>query len=191
MAQERWLTPPGAVNKDKLYVELIGAGIPAIGVGSDASGHPGEIRIDYTDAAASTQINANTDTVVNAHDATSPLGKFSCTTTGARLIAHIPASSTRAFLPTLIRIGVVTTTGFVAAPTVSLGSNSPNYNNVLVATSLGGAIGLTSSLALRNQALVNTNVLTSDIFLYANVSVAANATTYVLRVVVDGDYFDV
>lgn len=191
MSITRFLDPGKAINKSALQVELVAAGIPAESVGANEATNPGEIRIDFLDSSTLAQRTTETDAVITAHSSTAILGKFSCTTTGARMIAYIPASSTRVFLPTLIRIGVVTTTGFVAAPTVSIGSNSPNYNNVLPATSLGGAIGLTSSLALRNQALVNTSVLNNDIYLFANVTVAANATTYVLRVVVDGDYFDV
>lgn len=183
----RIVDPNKAINREKLELELRAAGIPLEGLALvDAD----TLRIEFMDSATSGQQTTTTDAVIAAHDSTIPLGRFSCTTTGARFVAFIPASSSRLFLPSMVRIGVAALTGFISAPTVSLGSNSPNYDNVLPATALGGAIGLTSLLALRNQALVNTFVLNSDRYLFANVTVAANATTYALHIQVEGGVFN-
>lgn len=75
-------------------------------------------------------------------------------------------------------------TGWASSPTISLGSDSPNYSN------LTGAIGIASlngSGLVRNiPVLAITNVMQGPTELRIKVSVAAVATKYILRVVVTG-----
>lgn len=68
-------------------------------------------------------------------------------------------------------------------PTASLGTNSPNYNNVAAAVALG-SIGLTGALNMRNVMLTNTlSVIDSDLSVFCNITVAAvGYTAFPIRI---------
>lgn len=59
--------------------------------------------------------------------------------TGSAQLGTIPAS--RIFLPTQVVIGAQAPNAITTVPTVSIGTNGPNYNNVVAATSLTGLVG--------------------------------------------------
>lgn len=42
------------------------------------------------------------------------------------------------FKPLLIQVDVVSATGIISVPAISIGTNSPSYNNILAATTLTG-----------------------------------------------------
>jgi hypothetical protein len=69
MTITRWLDPGKAIDAPKLHAELSAASIPVEGIGANAAEHPGEIRIDFTDAATLVQRTTETDVVITAHSA--------------------------------------------------------------------------------------------------------------------------
>jgi hypothetical protein len=92
------------------------------------------------------------------------------------LLISEPDSSVRHFV-VLANIGGQTLAGVTSGPTVSLGTNSPNFDNIMAATvvpaSLTGSVfvqPLNTNPLVQNGAVVNLRV-----------SVAANATAYIIR----------
>lgn len=191
MAQYRTLDPGKVINPDKLTDELVAAAIQCTGSISYASAT--SITIEYTDLATSTQMNANTDTVITAHNAVSLSGGVNGKVTGSKAIVYIPATATRVFLPTLIRLAVTSnSTGITTPPTISIGSNSPAFDNVMAAVALA-TLNLTAANRLRNVLLgttTHTFMLTALTTVYINVSIAAIATVYNLGIKIEGDWLD-
>lgn len=118
---------------------------------------------------------------------------INCLITGARPVIIIPASATRPFLPTLIRLAVAPTSlGITTPPTISIGGNSPNYDNVMASVALA-SLNLTAVNRMRNSLLGSTThtfMLVAPTTVYINVTVAANATAYNLGVKIEGVYLD-
>lgn len=136
----------------------------------------------YTDAAASGNVmNVGTthpiQPVTISND--SPINGL---IVGPQKISTIPGSKGY-FAPVRHRVSVLPgTTGSGTPPTISLGTNSPNYNNIAPATALA-SIGLLTDFDMRNV-FINTTVkvISSDVDVFANVSVAAiGYTSYKLR----------
>ncbi len=81
------------------------------------------------------------------------------------------------FVPTQLIAGVIGIAGFTSVPTMSLGTNSPNFNNIIAATPLTGlnALGKYAVLAIASGTAVPSLTL-----IQFNITVAAVATTYQL-----------
>lgn len=165
----------------KLTVELLAAGLPISGVDSNGV-------ISWSTPPTPSQ-ETEAATIVAAHDDSTPLGYVSCLTTGPKLIGIVGDPDQR-FFAERYRIIVVQATGVTTPPTVSLGTNGPDYNNVAPATALG-SIGLNAAGLMRNV-LVGTsspiNVILNRVAVYVNVTVAANAGAFIIRVDFIGDY---
>lgn len=80
------------------------------------------------------------------------------------------------FYPMNVSFELVSVSGLVTASTVSLGSNSATYNNIMAATLL---TNLTTALDIRNITL-NTGLVTlaANTDVYLNVTGVATATTF-------------
>lgn len=180
-----------AVNIEKLEIELRAAGIPIIGVrgtGNCTAAPPficDGAEIEYDPSATPGQITQG-QAILAAHDSTTPMGHVSCLATGPKLIGVVGDPAQRWF-PERYRIIVVQASGVTTSPTVSLGTNEPLYNNIAAATALG-SIGLSSTADMRNVAVTLTRVISNRVAVYANVTIAAVATQFVIRADFIGDY---
>jgi hypothetical protein len=90
------------------------------------------------------------------------------------------------FEPLLIQFGVQSATGIISVPTVSVGTNSPTYNNILGAMALTGLTGAGSHTVVlpspgSMEALYGTDI-------YANVTGAGVGTELTISVDLIGTY---
>lgn len=111
---------------------------------------------------------------------------FNGKTTGA---VQIPATYNMFFFPQDLSIVAVQVSAKTSSPTVSIGTNSPNFDNILAATSLSGLAARGDFInfdLLSPTVLKAINTTTTPIFV--NVSVAANATTFNLALELRGEY---
>ena len=105
-------------------------------------------------------------------------------------IYTMPSTSFR-FVPLGAHVEVTSVSGTVGVmPTVSMGTNSPNYNNLFTGSALNSlltTLGVTQTNALAIASTVNP--ITGDTALTARISVAATLfTTYSFRIDVLGYY---
>ncbi len=159
-------------NIIKLTYTLQAAGLPVSGVDSNGSV---SWEIEPTPAQ-----QTEAESIIASFDDTLPLRQFSALTTGPKLIDMV-GDPNLYFFPERYRIVVVAASGVVTPPTISMGTNAPNYNNVAPNTALG-SVGLQAAADMRNVALTLTRVVLARLPVYANVVVAAVATQFVLRV---------
>ena len=168
------------LNLNKLGIELSAVGNPASISNPDGTTQNAYInnQNDITPAQY-TQAQA----ILAAHDG-QPLGLADCSTTGAKLIGLVGDGVT-AFLPTGYVVFCRAYGG--AVPTVSMGTNSPNYNNIQAAVALTtfNAVGKFENFNFGFGG-VNSAILTQTP-VYINVTVAAAG--YVLGAVFDGRWF--
>lgn len=94
--------------------------------------------------------------------------------------------STKRFVPTGLYVTVTNTSGLSLVATVSVGTNSPNYNNICAAALLTGLD--TNNEILQLPLLGNLNSIAPGSAVYARVSIASTATTYDLNVAITGFY---
>jgi len=78
------------------------------------------------------------------------------------------------FLPVQILVAVHELAGFTSSPTVSLGTNSPNYNNIVAAT----ALNLSGLGAFRVLNITTSNAVARDSLIRLNITIVGVATTY-------------
>lgn len=90
------------------------------------------------------------------------------------------------FTPVSVVFELMSVTGFAVVATASIGTNSAAYNNLLVASALTGLSAANNIINFNVTAL--TSSVASGTGVYVNVSVAATATTYVLKVSIVGFY---
>lgn len=103
---------------------------------------------------------------------------------GNTTLGRVPAG--RRFYPTAVAVEVQSLSGFGAPPTVSMGTNSPNFDNIQPATALAG---FNQQFLFNRLELTQTRLsIASGLDVVVRVSVAANATTYILRVAAEGYY---
>jgi hypothetical protein len=107
---------------------------------------------------------------------------------GTTKIFTTDASSGR-FYPTSIVCECVSTSGFVVVPSVSIGTNSASYNNVLAITVLTGSgaanlyVGSTPTGIIAGGGSIPAG---TDVVL--KVTTAATATTFVIKAIIMGFY---
>lgn len=102
--------------------------------------------------------------------------------TGATLIF----TPTSRFSPISVALEVVSTTGFILGSTCSVGTNASSYNDIMVATAM---IGMSSNNNLLNMPISTViSSIAAGTGVYLNVSVGANATTYVIKATINGYY---
>lgn len=180
-----------SIRLSKLAVELLAAAIPIDGISAIGAADPSnpdivpDAYIQYDALATQPQITQG-QAILAAHDGTLPLGYVRCTTAGAKVIGLV-GQNNRAFLPQFWRLFVRLAQGVTQIPTISMGTNSPNYDNLLTATALTnwstGQMQNTFLSGKQNAVLVPTGI-------YINVTVAAVATNYIVGGQFEGDYLD-
>lgn len=101
------------------------------------------------------------------------------------VVGRVPSGAAR-FYPTAVMVELTAVAGFVAVPTLSLGITSPNFTDLIPATALTGV-----NTANQFARVLVTGVhlsIPGDTDVVCRISVGANATTYTLRIAVEGYY---
>lgn len=109
---------------------------------------------------------------------------LSCTAVGDTLLASIEAG--RTFIPTIAYVRLTAVVGFVAVPSLSIGTNSTPYDNILGATALTGLITANTVYAMALPTTVP--AATSDV--YVKVATATASVTYTVAIDLFGYYQD-
>jgi len=98
----------------------------------------------------------------------------------------ITENGTERFFPLFCVITVSSATLLTIAGTMSVGTNSASYNNILVATAMTGLTGLYNMLTMNLTTLVSSIAANTPIFV--NVTVGATATSSTFDVYLFGFY---
>jgi hypothetical protein len=98
------------------------------------------------------------------------------------------------FMPMFLIVMLRAVSGFTSVPTISIGTNAPNYNNIVPATALTAldAVGeyfrVPIGTAVGTGGVFRGMAPESSVSVKANVTVAAVATTYDIEVQIVGAY---
>lgn len=94
------------------------------------------------------------------------------------------------FVPTVINMELTTVSGFVSAPSVSIGTNSTDYNNLLSITSLS-FVDTANEFVVYNieDVVASPFSIAASTGIYLKVTTAAVGTTYTMRATVLGFYY--
>lgn len=180
------------ISLRKLAIELTAAGIPFVGLSNIGPGDPDnpsdlvpDAIIQYASSATSQQ-RTQGNAIKAASDGTMPLGLVSCLTIGPKVIGIVGRNGS-AFLPQFWRLFIRLAQGVTQVPTISMGTNGPNYDNLLAATALTNwSVGQIQNTFLSGRQ----NAVLAPTPIYINVTVAAVATQYVIGGQFEGDYLD-
>jgi hypothetical protein len=91
------------------------------------------------------------------------------------------------FYPTDLIFTLEAISGLITPPSVSVGTNPSNYNNIVSATTLTGLASPGETYTVSLNTVVGSTPPTTQV--YVRVSVAAVATTYLFRAHFTGHYF--
>ena len=91
------------------------------------------------------------------------------------------------FHPITLVMQLTAVSGFVAVPTISLGTNASNYDNLVPATALIGMSTVNDAIAFSIVGRPYPS-MAAGTEIRLRVSVAANATTYVVKTMLPGIY---
>lgn len=105
-------------------------------------------------------------------------------TVGNTLIFTTDAVKT--FVPVSINVTITSVSGLSLVSTVSVGTNSPNYNNICAAALLTGLDSNKETLQL--PLIGNLSAIAPSTAVYTRVSIGSTATTYDLNVAIAGFY---
>lgn len=105
-------------------------------------------------------------------------------TVGNTLIFTTDAVKT--FVPVSINVTITAVSGLSLVSTVSVGTNSPNYNNICGAALLTGLDSNNETIQI--PLIANLNAISAGSQVYARVSIGSIATTYDLNVAIAGFY---
>lgn len=141
---------------------------------------------------AQTDLNSNADSLLATAQSNNPQAPFALidgTKTGNTKIATVTGYPFNPYCPTGVQAVCIDVSGFTSAPTLSIGVNSPNYSDILVATPLTGmnAIRKMVNLPLYTSSVGSAAGGTVDVF--ARVTIAAVATRYLVLVKPIGSLF--
>lgn len=91
------------------------------------------------------------------------------------------------FVPLFVNLETTSTTGFVTVASISVGTNSTSFDNLLAITPMTGVIANNITIQLPVTALSSSVAASTGISV--KVTTAAVATTYVLRASIIGFYY--
>lgn len=171
----------------QLTVSLQIANIPIQGVIINNPLDKNTWRIDYLPSATPTDI-ANGNALLAAFTPAN-LRFVDCTSIKKQLIATIYASPTNVFMPLGMRFGLTSVVALTTVPTISVGTNSPNYDNLIAATPSPLTV-LQDMINVLLASPTKTKYLTAFLGVYMNVRVAAVASAYTLAAMPLGDYLN-
>lgn len=98
-----------------------------------------------------------------------------------------PASALT-FYPTMVLFKPVNISGVLIRPTVSVGSNSPNYDNISSASLLNTILSTIGATGGSPQLVSTTYPISGGTDIYARVTTAGSATSYTFTVYLIGFY---
>lgn len=112
---------------------------------------------------------------------------FPAQTMGAVVVNGVPpAYGSLTFIPLFISLKTVVSNTYAAPATVSIGTNSPNYDNIVGSTVLSASLGTVGNYY--TFSLTSGVSLTPGASVYANVTVAATAVNQAIDVAMVGIY---
>ena len=129
---------------------------------------------------AQTDLNANADSLLadaQAKGQLLPAQLVNCLATGATKVATLPGTTINPYLPQKLQILLAQGFHITTGPTLSIGTNSPNYNDLLAATSLATWTAQNRLLNIDLANVVGVGVAyaaNTDVFV--NVTIAAIVT---------------
>ena len=106
-------------------------------------------------------------------------------TTGSTLL--FTTKSNERFYPTSITMEVTAASVIVGVCTLSIGTNSATYNNILAATALTGMTAANKVVSMNLTSLVIDSIAAST-GVYVNITVGATATTKTIKITIHGYY---
>ena len=163
------------MNTLKALEALQAAGLPVEGVAADG-------RVDFLPGATAQQIS-DANAIVAAMDNLNH-GAVNAKTTGAKQIA-IVGESNKLWLPLMYRVALRAPDGVTSAARVSIGTNSPNYDNIQAAVTLTGWIDNDMQNFIVST---KTKVIRQPLPVYINIITAATAPgIYILYAEFIGD----
>lgn len=177
------------INPTKLDQALQAALIPFDGIQcvhdvDPITGLTDSVIILYSASATQQQINQGNAILASFNNL--PVDFVDCTKVGVFPLVKI-LTANNIFLPIGIQIGLVQISGLTTPPTISIGTNSPNYDNIV-----GQVQSPLTTLADLRNILVgttsNTKAIINDTWIYLNVRIAAVATQYVVAAKELGQY---
>lgn len=118
-----------------------------------------------------------TRTLVYLSEGTHPEGTVDCTQTGVTLLTRTRVSTDIQFHPLDVFIKVFGANGVTSPAVINIGTNSPDFNNIVDGQSIDGpnrTFNVTTALAALNQ-------LPIDVDININVVTAATATSLNIR----------
>ena len=92
------------------------------------------------------------------------------------------------FYPTMVLFKPSTISGVLIRPTVSVGSNSPNYDNIATGSLLNTILSTLGANGSSPQLASTSYPTPGNTDIYANVSIAGSATTYKFFIYLVGFY---
>lgn len=107
--------------------------------------------------------------------------------TGATLIYTLESSNLK-FYPIMVVARVVNISGVIIRPTISIGTNSSSYDNIVTASLLATLLSTLGAESGAPQDASTSPQLAGGTAIYANVSLGATATTYQVKFDVIGYY---
>ena len=107
-------------------------------------------------------------------------------TTGNTAIYTLEESALN-FYPTQIIVRAVNITNAVIKPTISVGTNSPNYDNIATGSLLNTVTSLLG-ITTQPQSVSTSPALAGGTQIYARTSLAATASTYTFKIDIAGYY---
>lgn len=99
-----------------------------------------------------------------------------------------PTEGSRRFYPVFATFEIIAASAIVGVPTLSLGTNSSTYNNIMTATALTGLTSVNKILNTSNLLTVVADSVAPSTEIRVNVTVGAVSTTATLKVMLHGFY---
>lgn len=123
----------------------------------------------------------------NANSTNSRVQVFSLTgIDGKTTTSTLIFTPTSTFTPSQVFFELTSVSGFVSVSSISIGTNSASYDNILPISVLAGMSGLNNVLLLSISSVISS--VSANTGIYINVTAGAIATTYTIKCSIMGFY---
>lgn len=173
-----------SIDIASLYNLIKANGIPVLSI-DNPDDDPAHVFAIYDQSASQAQITAG-NALISANANKTSYGFVDCTAAGIYPFLFI-STAKGFFLPLGMQIGLSKVSGITTPPTVSIGTNSPNYDNIIAAV-VSPLVALADLRNILVGTSANTKAILADTWIYLNVRVAAVATQYTVAVRELGQY---
>jgi hypothetical protein len=108
---------------------------------------------------------------------------------GNTLVYTLENTTGMTFVPLFIHVEAINMSGVITPPTVSVGTNAPNYNNILNLTAMDSILNTTGLIKTYNvSSAIGVPSIPPGTAIYTRVGGLAIATTYAFRIDIIGYY---